>query len=160
MSKSKSKQEGKEINESSKVKSKKNSNLIDFNLSVKVKSCLFGINKLKFKKENYNNIFNVSKKGSATNTLNKTNDLLPVKQTYLLPLDYHVNIDRFGQIFLRDPTVLSTVYPQDDNKNETNTVQQNDERMEIENYENIEEDHLVVETATKNVWIAIYVMFL
>lgn len=101
----------------------------------------------------------MSKRTPITNNANKNNDNQPLRHTYLLPIDHHVNLSRLGQIFLRDPTSSRFSYSQnpEENYNENNNyIHEIDDNLE--NEENIEEDHIIIENDTMNVNILIFLL--
>ena len=96
----------------------------------------------------------MSKRTPITNPVNKNNENQPIKHTYLLPIDHHVNLSRLGQIFLRNPTITKSCYSQnpEENYNENNNFLQ-EHYENLENEENIEEGHIIIENDTTNVII-------
>ena len=75
-----------------------------------------------------------------SNTLGKNQESQPLKQSFLLPIDCHINVNRLGSTFLRDP---SSVIINLDNEDPNNNYPNNDDHR-IENEDIIGEDDVVL----------------
>lgn len=74
--------------------------------------------------------------------MGKSQESAPLKHQFLLPLDFHVDLNRLGSTFLRDPSInMFRVYDEEDqNPNYTNNNENYETFARNENYENADDE--------------------
>ena len=84
--------------------------------------------------------------------------MAPIKHAFLLPMDYHIDINRLGRTYLRDPALNMNLVKIDQEEHEAGTQSQfnNQFHERPDNEEIVNEDEVVVLEADEKTGKVIY----